>query len=98
MAARKETAEQLRTRILDAMRQDIGISEQMAQPFVESIMRCFAGERPYFPAEQRVPDVLRIQRDLEAGVAPERVCDKHGLSRRSLFRMFPGGLPRRAGG
>lgn len=97
MARRKETSEQLRTRILDAMRRDIGISEQMAEPFVESIMRCFAGERPYFPAEQRAPDVVRIQRELEAGGSPDRVCERHGLSRRSLFRLFPGGLPRSAG-
>jgi len=93
MARRKETAEQLRVRILSAMQSDIGISEQMARPFVESIMRCFAGERPYFPAHERSYPILQIQAALERGVTAKQVLRDFDISRTTLYALFPGGLP-----
>ncbi len=94
MARRKETAEQLRARILSAMQGDIGISEQMAQPFVESIMRCFAGEQPYFPAGERSYPTPQISAALERGCSVKQVLRDFELSRAKLYSLFPGGLPR----
>ncbi|OUL25874.1 hypothetical protein BV378_14150 [Nostoc sp. RF31YmG] len=94
MARRKETAEQLRARILSAMQSDIGISEHMAQPFVDSIMRCFAGEQPYFPAAERAYPVLQIAAALERGATVRQVLRDFELSRAKLYSLFPGGLPK----
>lgn len=94
MGRRKETEEQLRARILGKMREDIGISEAMARPFVESVMQCFAGERLYFPARQRDYQVDSIRLAIQAGTRLEDVCRKYDVSRRQLYRLFPGGLPR----
>ena len=96
MTRRSETGAQLRARILKAMQADIGISEQMAKPFVESIMRCFAGERQYFPAKEREYPIAEIRSDLERGTPTEEVLRKHDLSRSTLHSLFPGGLPRGA--
>lgn len=93
MAARKETAEQLRARILNAMQSDIGISEHMAEPFVDSIMKCFAGERPYFPMSGRTYPVLQIAAALERGMPVKQVLREYDLSRAKLHELFPGGLP-----
>lgn len=94
MAKRTESSEQLRERILSAMRADIGISEAMAGPFVESVMRCFAGERPYFPAALRDYDVVRIRSALERGIPVKQVMSDFDVSRAKLHDLFPGGLPR----
>lgn len=95
MAKRTESAEELRERILAAMRADIGISERMALPFVDSVMRCFAGERAYFPVEPRKYPVESIRDALMNGETANHVCRKFGLSRRQLNRLFVGGLPRK---
>ncbi|MBZ3920887.1 hypothetical protein Xtri_15485 [Xanthomonas campestris pv. trichodesmae] len=95
MSKRKQAESELRERILDAMRKDIGISETMAQPFVESIMRCFAGEQPYFPARRRDYPLSQIQAELERGVSVKQVLSHFDLSRSKLHELFPGGLPGR---
>lgn len=94
MAKRTESAEELRERILAAMRADIGISERMALPFVESVMRCFAGERAYFPVEPRKYPIEEIRTALTGGSTPRQVCRKYNISRRQLNRIFLGGLPK----
>lgn len=95
MVKRADPAEELRERILAAMRADIGISERMALPFVESVMRCFAGERTYFPAERRQYPVDVMREALQAGSTPQQICRKYGVSRRQLNRLFAGGLPKK---
>jgi len=90
----RETERQLRARILEGMVRDIGISERMAQPFVDSVMSCFAGERVYFPATDRKYPLLHIRAALERGVPAKRVLTEFELSRRTLHRLFPGGLPK----
>ncbi|MEA9550526.1 hypothetical protein [Xanthomonas campestris] len=95
MARPSESAEQLRERILRAMQQDIGISEHMAQPFIESIMRCFAGEQPYFPSVVREYPVLLIRAALERGEPVKAVMRSFDISRSKLHQLFPGGLPTR---
>ncbi len=94
MGRRKETEEQLRARILVKMREDIGISEAMARPFVESVMRCFAGEQPYFPAAQRSYPVALIKSALERGNSVKKVMAEFEVSRSKLHELFPGGLPK----
>lgn len=88
------TAEQLRAKITDALIRDVGVSEQMAQPFVDSILRCFAGEQPYFPAAPREYPVLHIRAALESGAPVKRVMREFDVSRSTLHKLFPGGLPR----
>jgi len=98
MAKRNEIAEQLRERILRAMQSEIGISERMALPFVNAVLDCFAGERLYFPAKARAYPLGDLQKRLEKGDPVDSICKDHGLSKRQLQRLFPGGLPRSAGG
>lgn len=90
----RETEQQLRARIFEALIRDIGISERMAQPFVDSVMRCFAGEQPYFPARPREYPVMHIRAALENGVPVKRVLSEFEVSRTTLHKLFPGGLPR----
>lgn len=88
MAKRSESAEQLRDRILVAMQKDIGISETMALPFVDSVMRCFAGERAYFPAIERSYSVSEIAQALSRGVPIAKVARDAGISRRQVYRIL----------
>jgi len=81
---------------LAAMQADIGISERMALPFVESVMQCFAGERPYFPAESKVYPVEEIKRALESGIPVKQVMSTFDISRATLHRLFPGGVRKAA--
>lgn len=94
MTRARSTAEQLRAKITEALIRDVGVSERMAQPFVDSILRCFAGEQPYFPAASREYPVLHIQAALEAGTSVKRVMREFDVSRAQLHRLFPGGLPK----
>lgn len=95
MTSRKrETEQQLRERIREQMVRDIGISPHMAVPFVESVLRCFAGEQPYFPAAPRDYPVLQIRAALERGVPVKQVMREFDVSRSKLHQLFPGGLPK----
>lgn len=94
MGRKKETADQLRQRILAAMQSDIGISERMAAPFVETVMRCFAGEQPYFPAPAREYPIAAIRAALESGIPVKQVMREHELSRSKLYELFADGLPK----
>jgi hypothetical protein len=95
MAKRRATTEQLRERILAAMLADIGISERMAQPFVDSVMHCFAGEQPYFPAVAKTYAVEEIRAALKNGIPVKQVMRQFDVSRSKLHELFPGGLPKR---
>lgn len=86
---------QLREKITEALMRDVGVSERMAQPFVDSILRCFAGERAYFPAEARDYPVALIRESLERGESVKRVMREFDVSRTTLHKLFPGGLPKR---
>lgn len=94
MSRRKGASRDLRAEIRDALMRDVGVSERMAQPFVESVMKCFAGERLYFPAKERRYAVAEIRTALENGVPVKRVLHDHEISRRTLHDLFPGGLPK----
>jgi len=92
---KRETEQQLRERIEDALVRDVGVSPRMAQPFIESVLRCFAGEQPYFPAAPRDYPVLQIRAALENGIPVKHVMRDFDVSRSKLHQLFPGGLPRR---
>lgn len=94
MSRARQTDEQLRARILEAFQRDIGISAGMAEPFVDSVMRCFAGEQPYFPALPRQYPVMHIKAALERGTPVKRVLSEFEVSRTTLHKLFPGGLPK----
>lgn len=96
MVNRKKQASDLRQRIVESMKCDLGISEAMAQPFVDSIMRCFSGEQLYFPTAQRVYLVDEMRADLVEGMSVSFVLAKYNVSRSKLHSLFPGGLPKRA--
>lgn len=96
LMGKPDTRAQLREKITEALVRDVGVSERMAQPFVESILRCFAGEQPYFPAANREYPVNEIRRDLEQGMPVKRVMRAHRVSRTTLHKLFPEGLPRRS--
>ena len=98
MGKRGEAAEELRERLMAAMLADIGISEKMAQPFVESVMDCFAGEQLYFPARSRmrVYPIEEMREALLAGTPVKKVLRTFEVSRSKLHSLFPGGLPKPA--
>ena len=94
MIRKRETEQQLRERIEDALVRDVGVSPRMAQPFIESVLRCFSGERPYFPAAPRDYPVLQIRAALERGIPVKQVMQEFEISRSKLHDLFPGGLPK----
>ncbi|GAB3305690.1 hypothetical protein [Luteimonas notoginsengisoli] len=94
MSDKHASEAELRARITDALVRDVGVSERMAQPFVDSILRCLAGERVYVARGARDYPVLQIRAALERGHSAKEVCDLFSLSRRQLHRIFPGGLPK----
>ncbi|WP_146096852.1 hypothetical protein [Xanthomonas arboricola] len=94
MSKRKYASDQLRQRILDAMQRDLGIGEKMAQPFIDAVMECFAGERPYFPSRARKYPIEEIRSALEGGASSKAVVRKFDISRSKLHEIFPGGLPK----
>lgn len=95
MIRKRETEQQLRERIEDALVRDVGVSPVMAQPFIDSVLRCFAGEQPYFPAAPRDYPVLQIRAALENGIPVKQVMSEFDVSRSKLHQLFPGGLPRK---
>lgn len=100
MSKDNDRTEALRAELVRAIVEGTGVSEQMAMPFANSalgyLQRNYPGERLYIPAPTRQYDVLQIQAALERGQSISRVCSEHGLSRTTLYKLFPGGVPRPA--
>lgn len=89
----KSKDEELREQITDALVRDVGVSQTMAAPFVESIMQCLAGQRVYFPAPSREPPEDQIRHAFEAGATVKEVTRRFRVSRRQIYRLFPDGVP-----
>ena len=75
-----------------------GTCEQIAMRYAAAAMDCLQDRKAangsvYVGAAPRQVDVLQIKAALERGETVGRVCRAHGLSRASLYRLFPGGLP-----
>lgn len=88
-----ESSRDLQDELTAALVADVGVSEQMAQPFVDSVMRCLRGRKIYVPQAQRVYPTAQIRAELAAGRSVRAVARHFGLSRRQLHRLFPHGLP-----
>lgn len=92
-----DRTESLRSELVRGIVEETGVTEAVALPFANSILaylqRTRPGDRLYIPQPARQYDLLQIQADLERGLSVNRVCQRHGLSRSTLKRMFPGGLP-----
>lgn len=78
---------------------DTGTRESLAQPFADAVMRVLDQEKStagvvYVPEPPLQYDALSIESELRRGHTPRSVCKRHGIGRRTLNRMFPGGLPR----
>lgn len=76
-----------------------GSSEQIAMHYAAAVMDCLqtrkaANGMVYVGAPPRRLDALQIRAALERGDSERAVCRRHGISRRTLHRLFPGGLPR----
>ncbi len=99
MSARDlDRTEALRSEFVRGIVDDLGVPEALALPYASSILKYlqteYAAQKLYVPAPARQYDVLQIAAALESGTSISRVCRDHGLSRPTLYRMFPGGLPR----
>lgn len=98
-----DAVDHLRRLVVRGIVEQTGLNEEHAMPYatamVTVLQREFGGERIHIPkAAANCTDVDRqelIQRDLESGVSVNQVRLRHGVSRSTLHRMFPGGLPKR---
>lgn len=75
-----------------------GTREQIAMQYAAAVMDCLqerkaANGSVYVGAAPRQFDVLQIRAALERGESISRVCRSFGVSRATLYRLFPGGLP-----
>ncbi|NLC60825.1 MAG: hypothetical protein GX761_06025 [Gammaproteobacteria bacterium] len=92
-----DRTESLRSELVRGIVEETGVTEAVALPFANSILaylqRTRPGERLYIPQPPRQYDLLQIQADLQRGVSVARVCRRHNVSRSTLHKLFPGGLP-----
>lgn len=98
MSRETDRTEAMRQGIVDAIVQEVGMGERLAVPIADSVLaylqREFPGQKIYIPAPARQYDVLQIRAALERGESPAAVCRNYAVSRTTLYKMFPGGLPR----
>jgi len=98
MSRDSDLTERLRRDIVRAIVDDTGMGEQMALPVANSVLAFlqseYPGQRMYVPARPKQYDVLEIDAALRAGEVPKRVCERFGVSMRTLRRMFPHGFPK----
>lgn len=91
--------EALRRKLVTGIVVDTGTRESLARPYVDAVMRVLDMEKSvgglvYVPSPPMQHDVLSIDADLRRGVDPKAVCRRYGIGRRTLTRLFPGGIPR----
>lgn len=92
-----DRTEALREEIVRGIVDQLGVPEALAMPYADSILtylqREYPGQRLYIPAPTRQYDVQEIADALGRGASIARVCREHGISRPTLYRLFPDGLP-----
>lgn len=97
-----DRTEALRSEFVRGIVEETGVTEAVALPFANSLLaylqRTRPGDRLYIPQPARQYDLLQIQADLQRGVPVSRVCQRHGISRATLHRLFPSGLNEAANG
>ena len=93
-----DKTEALRSEIVRGIVDQLGVPESLAMPYANSVLsylqREYPGQQLYIPAPSRQYDVLQISAQLQGGASIAKVCRDHGISRPTLYRLFPGGLPR----
>lgn len=98
MSRETDRAEALRTEFVRALVDETGMREVMALPIADSLLayfqREYPGEKLYIPYPTRAHPVDRIEADLRAGIDASKVCKAYRISRRTLSRLFPGGVPK----
>lgn len=99
-----DAVENLRRLVVRGIVEQTGLNEEHAMPYATAVVAVlqteFGGERLHIPkppaSTVSTERHRRIQSDLEAGVSVNQVRIRHGVSRATLHRMFPGGLPRKS--
>ncbi|KRG43212.1 hypothetical protein ARC78_07550 [Stenotrophomonas pictorum JCM 9942] len=99
-----DAVENLRRLVVRGIVEQTGLNEEHAMPYATAVVAVlqteFGGERLHIPkappSAAQSERQLRIQRDLESGMPVNQVRIRHGVSRSTLHRMFPGGLPKKS--
>lgn len=99
-----DAVENLRRLVVRGIVEQTGLNEEHAMPYATAVVAVlqteFGGERLHIPkppsATAPTERQLRIQSDLESGVSVNQVRARYGVSRATLHRMFPGGLPKKS--
>lgn len=98
-----DAAEHLRRLVVRGIVEQTGLNEEHAMPYATAVVSVlqeeFGGERIHIPKPSNAPAPgdrqEAIRRDLERGDSVNKVRLRYGVSRATLHRMFPGGLPRK---
>jgi Mor family transcriptional regulator len=97
MSRETDRTEALRREIVAAIVSGTGMREVLAVPLADTVLAYlqteYGGQGLYIPAPPRSYPLLQIEAELRQGAEPADVCRRYNLSRRTLFRLFPGGLP-----
>lgn len=98
MKRSRESYDELMREITTCMVVKTGTGEQIAQHYARAMMEFLQEKKAangsfYVPAPPPQIDVLQVRAALERGDSPKKVCTDYGISRRTLDRIFPGGLP-----
>lgn len=97
MSRETDRTEALRRELVAAIVGETGMREVLAVPLADSLLaylqREYGGQRMYIPAPARLYPMLQIEAELRQGADVDDVCRRYGISRRTLRRLFPGGLP-----
>jgi Mor family transcriptional regulator len=102
MSRETDRTEALRRELVAAIVGGTGMREIMAVPLADTLL-CYlqaeyGGQQLYIPAPPRTYPILQIEAELRRGEDPEDVRRRYNISRRTLYRLFPGGLPQRDDG
>lgn len=97
-----DAVEHLRRLVVRGIVEQTGLNEEHAMPYATAVVSVlqaeFGGERIHIPkpAGSALPVSRKeqIRRDLLSGTSVNQVRARYGLSRSTLHRMFPGGLPK----
>src|SRR5580765_8328838 len=98
MRRNRESYDELMRKITTALVVKTGSGEQIAQHYARAVMELLQEEKAangsfYVPSPPQQIDVLQVRAALERGESPKKVCSDNAMSRRTLDRLFPGGLP-----
>lgn len=96
MSRETDRTEALRRELVGAIVQETGMREMIALPIANALVsylqRQYAGSSIYIPAAGRRYDLPALEAALARGDSANTICAAHGISRRTLSRLFPGGL------